>query len=347
MDHYISWWNVENLFDIQNAPDRPAWFQEEIEGELEGWTQAVLDQKIEQLASIIMQVNGGEGPDLLGVCEVESEKVLNDLVDALAPLGRRYAVAHHDTSDRRGIDVAFIYDADRFEAEEQFFYVVLKRNATRDLFQVNFRTTAGRLLMVIGNHWPSRSGGVYVTQPYRILAAETLSYWHQRILEIQGKEAAIVTMGDFNDEPFDRAVTEYALSVRIPMKVRNATSRPLFYNLAWPIAGHGVGTYYYNNFPNVLDQLMVSRGILRGTSGFTVRRDLAAVEPPVPIEQLGTEQRKLFQGMGPVRLEVFAGMFDTGDYPKPERFSRPARASFNPQGYSDHFPISMVLHETD
>ena len=36
------------------------------------------------------------------------------------------------------------------------------------------------------------------------------SYWMSRIIEIKGKDIAVLTMGDFNDEPFNRSLTEYA-----------------------------------------------------------------------------------------------------------------------------------------
>ena len=47
-----------------------------------------------------------------GVCEVENSHVLELLVVALGSVGRNYDVIHEDTSDSRGIDVAFIYDQD-------------------------------------------------------------------------------------------------------------------------------------------------------------------------------------------------------------------------------------------
>jgi len=62
-------------------------------------------------------MNGGRGPEILGVCEVENEYVMQLLVHAPASLVRNYAVAHHDLSDNRGIDLGFIYDADLFSPE--------------------------------------------------------------------------------------------------------------------------------------------------------------------------------------------------------------------------------------
>ena len=65
-------------------------------------------------------MNGGAGPALLGVCEVENRFALDLLVATLGtPLpGRSYIVFHADTDDDRGIDVAFIYEADLFQVQD-------------------------------------------------------------------------------------------------------------------------------------------------------------------------------------------------------------------------------------
>ena len=120
-----------------------------------------------------------------------------------------------NSKDGRGIDVAFIYDSKKFVLKRQFSQWVLKRNATRDIFQVNLKIKNSEVEMVcVGNHWPARIGGVYETEPYRIIAAETLSYFHQRIAEEMGKNTPILVMGDFNDEPFNRSVQEYLFAIR-------------------------------------------------------------------------------------------------------------------------------------
>jgi len=33
----IAWWNVENLFDVQNSAQRPEWLQKALNRELNGW----------------------------------------------------------------------------------------------------------------------------------------------------------------------------------------------------------------------------------------------------------------------------------------------------------------------
>jgi hypothetical protein len=320
IDHYVGWWNLENLFETSSFSARPERLRAALRRELVGWTSAVLARKLAQLASIIVQMNGARGPDILGVCEVENETVLQRLVDALSPLGRNYQIMHHDSGDGRGIDVAFIYDAARFAAEEDFHHVVLKRNNTRDLYQVNFRTPEGKLLCVIGNHWPARSAGRLTSEPYRIIAAETLSYWLARIQEIHGRNAYVLVVGDFNDEPWDRSLVDYALST-VSRSKTNRARNPRLWNLMWPIAGAGVGSHYFDNFPNLLDQALVTRGIGRTTS------ELRA-EP------------------GAAEVLHFPEMISGGLYPAPRRFGRPSQpATFDRDGYSDHYPIGVTLRE--
>jgi len=317
--YYVAFWNLENLFDVDGSPQRPEWLQRALARELAGWNAEVLDLKIGQLARIIRQMNGGAGPDVLGVCEIENEHVLRLLVDGLALTTRDYDVAHADTSDERGIDVAFLFDRAIFEKREQFSQIILARNATRDLFQVTLGIkTSGRELIVIGNHWPARSEGQYESEPYRILAAETLSYWHERIMAIKGADMPVLAMGDFNDEPFNRSLVEYALSSFQAAKVLKARS-PRFFNLMWPLLGQRRGSHYFDNFATLLDQFLASRPLLERTA--PIRADLDSV-----------------------RIEAFPEMVGRGDYPAPRRFGRPS-SGLDRTGFSDHFPISVVLQE--
>ncbi|GAB4001199.1 hypothetical protein GCM10029992_35950 [Glycomyces albus] len=146
-DYFVAWWNVENLFDEEHSPRRSEKLQRALGRSVEGWTPALRDRKVAQLASVIAQMDDGAGPDLLGVCEVENELVMGLLADAVRGLlpGRDYRVAHADTVDKRGIDVAFIYDAGLLTVPEGqvFQHVVMRRTGTRELLQVNFRTRRG------------------------------------------------------------------------------------------------------------------------------------------------------------------------------------------------------------
>ena len=323
-NYYIAWWNVENLFDIQNSPVRSPELQSYLNSELNGWDSTVLETKITQLGKVIKYMNDSQGPDILGLCEVENEQVLALLVTELSSLGRNYQIAHWNSSDKRGIDVAVIYDANLFTAQNMFHFIVRKRSPTRDIFQVNLKTNSNRDLIIIGNHWPARSAGTYESEPYRIIAAETLSYWMGRIMEIKGPNTAIIAMGDFNDEPFSRSMTDYALSLNQKKKVENAQSPKLF-NLGWPALAKGEGSFYYSYYAYCFDQILVSRGILKGAYGFDMLT--------------GSNGDYLFE------IVKYPDMVSGGSYPKPNKFGRPSSSGYNPSGYSDHYPVAFRLRE--
>jgi len=319
-EYHFVFWNLENLFDIKGSPRRSEKLERAIGSDLMGWTQMQLDRKVHQLASIIRQMNSGRGPDLLGVCEVENRYVLDLLVQELASLGRNYAVAHHDMSDARGIDVAFIYDRSLLTAEDQFSHFVMRRTATRDLFQVNFRTPKGRLLVVLGNHWPSRKGDDPRSAGYRAIAGETLAYFHERTVGVKGKQTPVLAMGDFNDEPFDASLVGYALAIRSRTKVMNATSWQ-FLNLMWLLLGQGMGTYYYDKSPNMFDQFLANKNLLKKTAPIQVLTDTA-------------------------QIIALPEMVAQGEYPHPIAFGGMGKL-INWDGFSDHFPIGVTVLETD
>jgi endonuclease/exonuclease/phosphatase family metal-dependent hydrolase len=327
---YLAWWNLENLFDEENAPPqrRPEKVARAVGRDLAGWTPELRDRKIAQLASVIAQMNAGTGPDLLGVCEVENRFVLDLLAAAIRQRlpGRSYEIAHADTDDARGIDVAFMFDPTRLNApaDQIFFHTVMRRNATREIVQVNFQTTAGRTWAVLGNHWPSRSGGRWESAGYRDIAGETLGYFHDRVLEMHGPETPVLAMGDFNDEPFDTSLVTHAGSVRQADRVVNARSA-LLWNLMWPPMGTGHGgepdgTFYFDNEPNQLDQFLINKNMIINTSPIRARADT-------------------------VEILRFPGTSETGDYPRPIPFGGMGKP-INRDGFSDHFPIGLTVEET-
>ena len=321
----VTWWNLENLFDSVNSPRRSEKLQRTIGSDLEGWTTVLRDKKIDQLAKVIASLNGGLGPDLLGVCEVENEFVVNRLKERLElkTPNRSYKLVHADTTDQRGIDVAFIYEDSKLEVLPGgvFQHVVVRRTATRDVLQVNFQTKPGeRTWAIFGNHWPSRSGGKEKSEGYRQIAGETLAYFHQRVREVHGDDTPALAMGDFNDEPFNLSLTRHALSTRQRTKVVRGTS-PRFLNLMWPRVGSGDGTFYFNNFANVLDQFLANENMLKQDSTIKIDPGTVVIE------------------------NQFPGINNpSATYPQPIRFGGMGK-DVNESGFSDHYPISVSVHE--
>ncbi|MFN4298613.1 MAG: endonuclease/exonuclease/phosphatase family protein [Thermaurantimonas sp.] len=335
--YYLAWWNLENLLDVENA-DRPEWRKKKIGKYIIGWNEEILLKKIRNIASAIAEMNNGSGPDIIGVCEVENERLLHLLADNLSITGRKYSFIHFDSNDKRGIDIAFLYDATLFEVPKNLLFTVRlhKRSATRDLLQAEFITNKGQSLIVIGNHWPSRTGGQYETEPFRIMAAETLSYWLYQIAEKRGNDQPVLVMGDFNDEPFSRSITEYALStpnirlIKSARKDGNGIYTPYLLNLLWNEMADGKGTYLYRGKWSVLDQIMVNRAVALN-KGFTVLSAGIYDHPDLMTPGLNASP-KAFGAPSKARRDRKGNI-------------RESYGTFWSKGYSDHLPVVVLLKE--
>ena len=119
-------------------------------------------------------------------------------------------------------------------------------------------------------------------------------------MAIKGADMPVLAMGDFNDEPFNRSLVEYALSSFQAAKVLKARS-PRWFNLMWPLLGQRRGTHYFDNFASMLDQFLASRPLLERTAPIRVIRKACASRP-------------------------FRKMVGRGEYPAPRRFGRRAAA---------------------
>ncbi len=340
--YFVAFWNLENLFAPENYAGREPWLAKAVARDLAGWTQALFDRKVEQLVRIVGQMNGGGGPDLLGVCEAENRYVLDTLAAGLTARlpGRHYAVVHADAvREQRGIDTAFLYDALTLtpRLDEFFSHWVMRRTGTRDISQCTFVTAAGRELVALANHWPSRSAppgaGSQYSAGFRATAGDTLSYWHERIREKKGEDVAVLAMGDFNDDPFDLSLKVHAVALRERGDVERARSAKLF-NLAWSYLTQAAvdhrggartieGTLYFDGDGNVFDQILVSAGLLSGPNPLKVR-------------------------IGSARIEAIPDMVDHRVGEGPIRFGLPrgnAAANVDTEGFSDHFPVSVLIDE--
>jgi hypothetical protein len=80
--YYIAWWNVENLFDEENAVAlgrRTDKVYRSIKDDIAGWTPELRDRKIDQLASMIATMNTAKGP----TCSAYAKsKTASSLIDS-------------------------------------------------------------------------------------------------------------------------------------------------------------------------------------------------------------------------------------------------------------------------
>lgn len=344
-EHLIAFWNVENLFGPENHTHRIDWVKADTAKDLKGWSQSLYKRKLAQLVDIISEMKDGAGPEILGVCEVEDEHVLGDLITSLnaALPGRRYDMVYA-TSDlsSRGIDTAFVYDDALFSVNPAmvFNHFVMRRTGTRDILQATFRRRGnGKEVIVMANHWPSRYGGdgAEASAGFRATAGETLAYWHEKIMQVapKGKRSPVIAFGDLNDDPWDRSVTINANATREVGDVRRATSAK-FANLTWdylrtPAKTHKgkdrvlEGTLYFENNGNLFDQILVNRPLLDGKtdSEFKYVEGSAGLFAPQRMVSHKT-------GLGPIRFGL-----PKGDVAK----------NVNKDGYSDHFPVVLTIRE--
>ena len=174
----IVFYNVENLFDIYDDPAIDD--QEFLPGARIAWTHDRYDQKLANLAKVISSMKEEGIPSVIGLCEIENRKVLDDLVHQPLMKKGKYQVVHYDSPDERGIDVALIYRKQDFTVFRSAAIPVNLNpefeDKTRDILYVcgAFKSAPQDTVHLFVNHWPSRSEGKAESEPKRAIAATTL-----------------------------------------------------------------------------------------------------------------------------------------------------------------------------
>lgn len=200
-------YNSENLYDTEN--DSLTKDDEFTPSGDRRWNFGRLRDKSNRMAKIILAAGKWNTPIVVGLCEIESQKVLEMLVKH-TPLNKfGLKIIHKDSPDARGIDVALIYRPELFKP---FAYMAIpvidplnSKFKTRDILQVSGVLNNCDTIHVFVNHWPSRYGGLMETIRYRRLAAEVLKKSICELLVIYPK-AKVICMGDFNDTPEDESL---------------------------------------------------------------------------------------------------------------------------------------------
>lgn len=312
----IGFYNLENLFDTENDP---AINDEQFlpTGDYQ-WTPERYQRKLNNMASVIALIGEEKGGVVvIGVSEVENKRVLDDLVatEKLKPLN--LGVAHHDSPDRRGVDVAFLYDQDRFQVlGTKAFRLTTEDTSfrTRDQFLMTGVIDRTDTVHCIVMHWPSKLGGEKKSMPKRIAAAQLARHIADSILAVN-INANIVFMGDFNDSPTAKSLKEY---LQPKVKIKDVQRGDLF-NPMWKMYQDGVGTYAYRDVWDVIDQIVISSNLIHPAR-------------PNSYKYIGAKVfRKNFM------------LSQSGSY-----IGYPLRtyaAGVYQGGYSDHFPVYIILEK--
>ncbi|MBL8815442.1 MAG: hypothetical protein JNL58_05395 [Planctomyces sp.] len=349
----VAFWNVQNLFDLDGSS---------VAAELEytavfGWDRKSLELKIQNLAGIISNLFDGEGPDLIGLCEIENERIARRL---LKEIGRSdYQLAVVSNPGFSSWDTALIYSDRVFRqsSEPNRGHLIDHRFPTCDILEVHLTTIDDEAdLMVLVNHWPSRKPSASATEPLRIAAAshcsriigDAVRVSRREYLEMNDNDVSlfrlnqrwnrnVLVMGDFNDEPWDisirrslnAAYSREHMDESIRMSRGNLPSWKSYYGRAVPLFNPmwslltqpDQGTRTTDpSLPLVLtDQFVLSRGICLGLAGISTGETSFGI-PDVRI----------------ARPEAMIGRKN-----RPREFRMDSGS-----GFSDHFPITIHLQRS-
>ena len=252
----IAFYNCENLFDVYD--DKRTLDNEYTPNSLKKWTYLRYENKLKKLSfaiSHIGQQETGKHPALVGLAEVENAKVVKDLISQNNLKDCNYNYIHYNSLDKRGIDVALIYDRTVFKVlHSETFSIDLVDAAsgsldlTRDILLVT-GLLDGEKIHVLVNHWSSRREGEKETEHKRMTSSNKLSAIVE-VLKSEDPDAKIVIIGDFNDEPFSNSMRtlERTHELHNTMKTIRSFSR---------------GTTIHNKKWNLFDQILISIKFLK------------------------------------------------------------------------------------
>lgn len=227
-------YNVENAFDTlhDEGHDDLAYLPK---GE-NHWTRRRFYNKLNGIAQTFAAVDQQFPVDLIGLCEVENDTVLTYLLrhTSLRSLNYRYVMT--DSPDRRGVDVALVYQPFTFRLLAHESLRPHTTTPTRDILHAYGVTFLGDTLDVYMVHAPSKLGGATASKN-RQRVSDCLLGSIDSIVR-QRPAANIIVMGDFNDE----------------MKRSRDFLRRDFKDLA---AGLRPGSYKYKGLWSTIDHVFV------------------------------------------------------------------------------------------
>jgi endonuclease/exonuclease/phosphatase family metal-dependent hydrolase len=307
--YLFCFWNVENFFDDRidkrHGADKEydSWFSRDPE---------ILKAKLGKLTDALLKMNGGKGPDILAIVEVESLRAAELLKDALnARLGNKAPpyreVVMKEVSVGRHIAPAILSR------------VPLERGKLLDkrmrILEARL-TVNGHELVVIASHWTSRLGSPVGGRPagdrQRCHYADTIS-GRVRTMWTANPKVDVLVCGDFNDTPEDPSVTEHLRATADRQKVLRGGGGLQLLDLMGDRDPNRYGTHYHGGWL-IFDHLVVTPGML-DERGWSCVPD--SVETVKSLANPRDSKRRPWKFGGP----NFGG----------ER------------GYSDHFPVTVQL----
>ncbi len=313
----IAFYNVENLFDTKN--DSLTFDDDRTPEGKDNWTKERFNRKIETISKVISEIGAEKtktSPDIIGICEVENQQVVEALINHKNLRHKNYGIIHFDSPDERGIDVALLYKKEAFIPSTFKSHRLLLNNSdgfrdyTRDQLVVGGYLDDEQFYFIV-NHWPSRSGGEARSKPNRIAAAKLNKRIIDSIVKMDA-DAKIISMGDLNDDPTSDSLKKI---LRTKGKIKELEENDL-YNPMERLYKKGVGSLAYRDKWNLFDQLFFTSTLLSKNRKTYTFWKADVFNPSYLLDPKGR-----YKGYP---LRTYAGGSYVG-------------------GFSDHFPVYLYL----
>lgn len=245
-------YNVENLFDTnlsQSNDDRE--FQPNGKRR---WNKGRYYHKLQQIAKVIAAAGEWDTPALVGLCEVENDTVIRDLISRTTISRQDYRYCITTGEDRRGINTALLYQRDKFKylhhTEHRIPFSDPGRKS-RHILHVSGRIVTQDTLDVLVCHFPSRYGGEKETEQARAEAATFLRALCDSI-QRESETRHLLILGDFNDIPQDRSLSK--LLKALPLTDDAQSGKAELFNLFY----QAKGSHKYQDRWSQLDQIIIN-----------------------------------------------------------------------------------------
>ena len=316
----IMFYNVENLFDTFD--DTLKKDDQFLPNGDKNWSKYKYKDKLSHISKVVVGVGKWHIPDIIGLCETENRFVLDELTQK-SPLAKlNYKIIHQESPDRRGIDVGLLYQENNFKIINwkaipiHFNFKKKYKSKTRDILYVCGETKQKDTLHIFVNHWPSRWGGQFESEPNRFFVASVLRKQIDSLFQID-KNSNIVIIGDLNDEPENTSVKKI-LNAKLNYEIFEDST---LYNLSGYLQQKGKASHKYQGEWGMLDHIIVSSALLNHTKNIYTTLNNAHVYKP----DFLLEKDNKYIGYKPFR--TFTGFKYNG-------------------GYSDHLPVYLdIYHE--